>query len=105
MQDHLFNNSTGDKTMTRILTTALLMATAILVSTSSLFSQMPRTISYQGVLADQSGSFLPDGIHAVSISLYDAPTGGSTLFTETASVTVVRGVFNVILGSTGGGIP
>jgi hypothetical protein len=91
--------------MTRIPRTAFLMAATILASVSSLFSQMPRTISYQGVLADASGTFLPDGIHAISISLYDTPTGGTPLFTETSSVTVFRGVFNVTLGSTGGGIP
>jgi hypothetical protein len=91
--------------MTRILATALLMTALMAASASSLVAQTPRTISYQGVLADQSGNFLADGIHGISISLYDTPTGGSALFTEATAVTVVRGVFNVILGSNGGGIP
>jgi len=91
--------------MKRIWATILQSTAILLFPAFSLFSQAPRTISYQGVLSDQSGNFLPDGIHAVSLSLYDTPTGGAGLFTETTTVTVVRGVFNVILGSTGGGIP
>jgi len=91
--------------MKRTWATVVQSTALLLVSGFSLFSQIPRTISYQGVLADQSGNFLPDGIHAVSLSLYDSPTGGGALFTETTTVTVVRGVFNVILGSTGGAIP
>lgn len=91
--------------MKRTWVTAFQSTAVLFVSALSLFSQTPRTISYQGVLADQSGNFLPDGIHAVSLSLYDTPTGGGAFFTETTTVTVVRGVFNVILGSTGGGIP
>lgn len=91
--------------MKRTWVSALLSTAILLVPAFSLFSQIPRTISYQGVLADGSGNFLPDGIHAVSLSLYDSPTGGAPLFTESATVTVVRGVFNVILGSAGGGIP
>jgi hypothetical protein len=87
------------------MTIALLITTAILISTPTLLAQLPRTISYQGVIADQSGNLLPDGIHAVSVSLYESPTGGTAIFTEAASVAVVRGVFNVILGTTGGGIP
>jgi hypothetical protein len=91
--------------MKRFSNSSLLVAVVLLTSASSLFSQAPRTIGYQGVLADQSGTFLPDGIHAVSVSLYETPTSGTALFTETASVTVLRGVFNIIIGSTGGGIP
>lgn len=91
--------------LNRIWVTAVQSTAILLFSAFSLLSQAPRTISYQGVLADQSGNFLPDGIHAVSLSLYDSPTGGEALFTETTTVTVARGVFNVILGSIGGGIP
>lgn len=91
--------------MAQKLLTAALATLTILVSAATLAAQTPRTISYQGVLADQSGSFLPDGIHSIAVSLYEAPTGGTSILTEVTSTTVVRGVFNVILGSTGGGIP
>ncbi len=71
------------------------------------WAQLPRTISYQGILADSAGNFLPDGNHALTLTLYDAAAGGNVVFTETQStVPVVRGVFNSILGSaTAGGIP
>lgn len=66
--------------MSRTLITALLMTISLLAQVATIFAQTPRTISYQGVLADQSGDFLPDGIHAISVSLYDAPTGGAPLY-------------------------
>jgi hypothetical protein len=58
------------------------------------------------VLADAVGNFVPDGNHSLTLTLYDAATGGAVVFTETQNVPVVRGVFNSILGSTlVGGIP
>ena len=64
-------------------------------------AQIPRTISYQGVLKDGSGALIPEGDYAMTISIYTAASGTVALWTEThASVEVVNGVFTVILGST-----
>lgn len=69
-------------------------------------AQMPRTLSYQGVLADNAGNLVADGVRTLALTLYDAATGGAAVFTETQTVTVVRGTFNAILGAaTAGGIP
>jgi hypothetical protein len=69
-------------------------------------AQTPRTISFQGVLADAEGEFIPDGNHALQISFYDGASGGALLFRETQTVLVVRGIFNLLIGSaTSGGIP
>jgi hypothetical protein len=69
-------------------------------------AQIPRTISFQGVLADASGALIPDGPQDLTISIYDVSTGGTPLFSETQRVTVVRGVFNAIIGATDpAGIP
>jgi hypothetical protein len=62
-------------------------------------AQVPRTISYQGILADNLGNYVPDGNHTLQLSLYEQATGGSSVYTETQSVPVVRGVFNAIIGS------
>ncbi len=64
-----------------------------------LFSQVPQTISYQGVLTDTDGAIVPDGDYSIVFTLYDALTGGTNLWTETQTVTVSGGLFNVILGS------
>lgn len=64
------------------------------------YAQMPRTISYQGVLADADGNFISDGNHTLTLKLYDASS--TELYTETQTVPVVKGLFNVIIGSTSG---
>ena len=37
---------------------------------------------------------------SVTIRIYDALTGGTALWTETQEVTVTRGIFSMLLGST-----
>ncbi len=81
--------------------TAMLLIALLLffLSMSAVRAQIPRTISYQGVLADASGNLLPDGNHALQLVLYDQEAGGNQVFIENQTVPVVHGVFNVILGS------
>ena len=71
----------------------------LLIAAATAQAQVPRTISYQGVLADNAGNFVNDGSYTLVLSLHDAQTGGTKLFTETHQATVVRGIFNVIIGS------
>jgi hypothetical protein len=74
----------------------LLFALALLTTS---VAQVPRTISFQGVLADASGTLLPDGNYTLKLSLYENAVAGGSLWSETQTVPVVRGVFNAILGS------
>ena len=55
-------------------------------------------IHYQGVALDSSGAPL-NAATEVRFNLYDRPTGGASLWTETHEVTPVDGVFSVLLGS------
>ncbi|KJU84749.1 secreted protein [Candidatus Magnetobacterium bavaricum] len=57
-----------------------------------------RTLNYQGYLTDASGTAIT-GSRSVVFTLYDAVTGGTNLWTETQTVTVTSGYFNVELGS------
>src|SRR5438067_366760 len=82
----------------KFFSTFTMLLTA-LMSISSAQAQVPRTISYQGVLTDASGTFISDGNHKLTLTLYDALNGSTQVFSETQSVAVVRGIFNVILGS------
>jgi len=84
----------------------ILATVAALITTfaTNLTAQMPRTMSYQGVLADKNGAFIPDGNHTLTLTLYDAADGGNEVFTRTQTVPVVDGIFNIIIGS-GGEIP
>jgi hypothetical protein len=71
----------------------------LLLGSSTAVAQIPRTIAYQGVLANKDGSFVPDGMHELGIALYNDPIRGYQLYREIDTVAVVRGVFNVIIGA------
>lgn len=68
-------------------------------SASTVTAQIPRTISYQGILTDGSGNPLPDGSHSMEVRIYREQTGGSVVFSETHSITTEKGIFNVVIGS------
>lgn len=59
-------------------------------------------LSYQGYLTDSTGAPLNDMVH-VSFALYNVPTGGLPLWTDSLSVAVEQGLFSVELG--GAGVP
>ncbi|MFB0517154.1 MAG: hypothetical protein ACETWG_11210, partial [Candidatus Neomarinimicrobiota bacterium] len=63
--------------------------------------QIPRTMSYQGVLKDASGNLLNESVN-LAFSLYSDSTGGTELWgPETYySFEVTGGIFQVILGSS-----
>lgn len=80
--------------------TLLLVLGGVLLFAARSSAQVPRTISYQGVLVDAGGQFV-DGAHTITIRLYDARQGGAPLYAETTpGVVVVRGIFNLLIGST-----
>ena len=57
-------------------------------------------ISYQGILRDSAGDLVPDGTYELSFALWTQEVGGLfPYWTETDSVYVSDGVFNVRLGS------
>lgn len=81
------------------LTIIIAVGLTAIFTTSIATAQMPRTISYQGVLADAGGSLLPDGNYSLRLALYESVSGGAPIWSETQTATVVRGVFNALIGS------
>lgn len=65
----------------------------------SVQAQVPSLISYQGSLTDNSGDPVSDGVYGMNFKLYTAEQSGSAIWEEGQSVTVVNGIFNVLLGS------
>ena len=63
------------------------------------YSQIPQTLSYQGILKNSEGTFVKDGVYSITFSIYEASSGGSSLWTEKQSVSISQGLFSVILGS------
>lgn len=89
--------------MNRTLRTAAMLVLSLATLGASAYAQtsaqIPRTFSYQGLLTDISGRNVPDGNHILTLTIYDAPTGGTELYSETHAAPVIRGTFNVIIGS------
>ncbi|MBI5676153.1 MAG: hypothetical protein HZC48_10075 [Nitrospirae bacterium] len=86
--------------------TVLLFIFMIVVSltTFSYGSSIPQKINYSGSLTDTGGTPVPDGQYDVEFNIYNVPTGGTALWTETwnaatTKVVVSRGNFNAILGA------
>jgi hypothetical protein len=75
------------------------LACLILVFAANSFADVPKTINYQGRLTDLNGNPMPDGIYAVTTTLYNTLTGGSNLWSDNYSVQTKNGYFNLILGS------
>ena len=62
------------------------------------FALSAQTISYQGVLIQNSTPL--NGPHTLQLTIYDQPTGGTPLFSESHSgVQVMQGEFDVMIGS------
>lgn len=60
---------------------------------------IPRTISYQGVLTASEGSVVPDGTYDISIGLYTDPQGHEQIWLDTYNTLVHNGIFNIYLGT------
>jgi len=81
--------------------TALLNVFALVCALgfASAHAQVPKTINYQGYLTTPSGAAVNGNVQMV-FKIYDVATGGSALHTETQTVTVTNGIFNVRLGTS-----
>lgn len=69
-----------------------------ILSFCSALSQSNGKISYQGILTDETGEFMPDGQYSIEFSLYNTETGGQKLWNEIQNVDLIDGLFNVKLG-------
>jgi hypothetical protein len=78
----------------------LLVAVPAMLIAAAALAQIPRTLSYQGVLTNDAGVAVPDGDYNLTFHIYDAAAGGSALWTEAKVVTVIKGTFNAILGAS-----
>lgn len=59
---------------------------------------VPRTISYQGLLSSPDGAVLPDGAYQVTVALYSDPQGSREVWRDSYTTQVTAGVFNLYLG-------
>ncbi|MCI0694312.1 hypothetical protein L0337_20175 [candidate division KSB1 bacterium] len=80
--------------------TRFFFLTALLALTFPFIShaQIPRTLSYQGVLTDNAGNPRPDGNYTFTFRLYTSLTGGTAIWSESKSLPVKSGLFSTVLG-------
>ena len=81
--------------MARRLLFAVLVA---LVGATLSFGQVPRLISFQGVLTDDSGKPISTGTYHLTLRLYGSATGGEPIWQEEQSAVVTDGILNLLLG-------
>lgn len=82
----------------RYVTVLLSLLLVVLISGQISVGQIPRTLSYQGVLTDSLGNPKPDGTYSLTFRLYDGESGGTALWTEAKTLSVARGLFSTNLG-------
>ena len=80
--------------------TPALLATSLLALAT--FAQAaPTEINYQGVLTDQNGNPI-NGVRAMQLKIYDAPIGGTLLYSEDiGNVPVQDGIYSFSFGANG----
>ena len=80
------------------LSSCILTAAVILVLLLNQVHAISNLISYQGILNDSGGLPISATV-SMTFSIYDVDTDGTALWSETQSVLVSNGLFNVKLGS------
>jgi hypothetical protein len=63
-----------------------------------ILAQIPQTMNYQGRLEDNTGDPVTDGNYSIVFTIFDAATNGTSLWTETRTVTTEDGFFSLTLG-------
>jgi hypothetical protein len=71
----------------------------LIIATTMVYSQVPPTLSYQGMLTGSDDNPVEDGIYEMHFNLYGEADPSTPLWSESQSVTVVQGIFNAILGA------
>ena len=75
-----------------------LFCLALALSTSALAADVPLELTHQGRMLDSTGVTL-EGLHDVTVTLYDASAGGTVVFEETfPGMLFTEGVYGLTLG-------
>jgi hypothetical protein len=82
-----------------LITVFLVLTLALSILVCPVYSAIPQKMNYQGYLTNAAGVPVSGTVQMV-FSIYNVSVGGSTLWTETHSVTMNQGVYSVILGES-----
>lgn len=76
----------------------MLLSALFLLMFQFAWGQIPKTMSYQGILTDPVGNPAPNGNYSMTFRIYEVVSSGAALWTETQTINVTDGIFNAILG-------
>jgi len=79
--------------------TVSVVLTLFLLYFQGLSAQIPEIISYQGLLSDSEGNPVENGSYDLTFRLFEAQNAGEAVWSESQSVFIINGIFNVLLGS------
>lgn len=65
------------------------------------WGDIPELVNFQGVLINEDGVALEDGVYELRFSIFDAATQGEVQFEQTLEAQVENGIYNVLLGGPG----
>ncbi len=68
-------------------------------------ADIPKTIHFQGRLTDLSGNPVDDGGYGVTFNIWDAESGGHTLWTGSYTINTKEGYYNTELGASPNAFP
>lgn len=71
----------------------------LLIPAQTATAANPTTVSFQGKVVNGNGTNVTDGSYGFVFKLYSASSGGTAVWTESDTVTVTAGVFQVNLGA------
>jgi hypothetical protein len=82
-----------------ILRQLYLTSTITLVAALSISAAVPTTISYQGLLSDDTGQPIADNDYSVTFTIYNSAGAGDSIWAEIQTVSTADGLFTVLLGA------
>ncbi len=71
---------------TKLLLLMFVFSMALSLGQDGLLSQVPQTLSYQGILTDAESNAVPDGNYTLTFRLYTGPNNSALLWEETHPV-------------------
>jgi Chaperone of endosialidase len=76
----------------------IIIAVVLMFNVNLVLVQVPRTLSYQGVISGNGKTSVADGKYNITFLLYVSETGNDAVWEETQETSVESGVFNTVLG-------
>jgi len=83
----------------RLVRTLIALAVGFGTGTEPARAAAPELLSYQGVLTQNNGVAVANGVYSLRFRLYSQQTAGMPLFEQTLSTQVTHGLYNVILSN------